>query len=126
MTTALDLTFVPLAVRLIDQYGSEAAVKTLASEVFDPTTNTTTEGAETEHTVNIAPPYPALKQLSPESNDVVSRLESWVYPTTGIDYQCASELVFQGDTYRIVEANPIYSGDSIAVIQLILERSNDG
>lgn len=106
------------AERLIQQYGSSAVlVQTVSGGGYDASTMKNKPTEDNDLNVVITPPS-IIQDLS-DGNTTERNFETYV---KGIDLNPKNleTLTHKGKVYKIIEANPIYSGEIIAVWQLIL------
>ncbi len=122
MTTSFDRTFVPLALRLINQSGTDA--------IFDVPTGTGTGYDRTTGSVN-NPTAPVTRKVTPPSAVKLGMIDGDVVQVG--DMQClvaASGLTFTpersmtvtvaGQTWTIQMVQPLQSGDEIAAYKLFM------
>ncbi len=124
MATRLDAKFVPLVLSKLETFGKDAVFTVYPSAGYDPTTGKLTPGTGTPYTVKIIPPYPY--EHGYRGPDVIQAGDM----QTGI---AASGLAFtpkpdamtvtiDGQVYRIVSVEPIYSGEQVCLYLLQLRR----
>ncbi len=116
--TALDTRARATAERLIATYGKTMVINRAAVGAYDPTTGTSTE-TPTAYTVKGVVSQPSESQFNSGfalAGDIkvllaASALE--IIPTPG------DELVFDGVTWQVVAAPAIYSGEQVAIYEVL-------
>lgn len=104
---------------ILEKHGTDAIFRTYATTSYDPTTGAVTQGASTEHTHKIIPPYsPRRADLErwsgiegvqvAEALSAVAAFGLTFTPAVGM------EVLYAGKTWRIVSVNPIrYQTDAL-------------
>lgn len=120
MTTVLDARLVPRIAALIDRLGVPA-VFTAQDDNFDPSTGGTAPSGAVEHTVKATPPDAYKSHLV--DGDVIKRGDARIY-IAGKDLPFTPDrgmkVVVAQKTWRIVEANPVLSGNEAPAYELHL------
>ena len=123
MATQFDNIFRPLAKKLVnDIFGTTGTLRKYV-ESYDPTSGRNTRTA-TDYSLKMSPPAPVAERRITgvvEAGDArtiiaASPLPSGIVPTT------EDAWLWDGDTYTIVQVNPIVSGDLKAAYELILRK----
>ena len=123
MATALDDILVPTAYRLINKYGQNAVFHETEVDASDynPATGITTIPAASTHTEKVSPPSPYNQTLI--DGDLIKVGDMKIYlaaQSLGFTPVRNMKVVAAGKTWRIVAANPLYSGEEIAAYELQL------
>lgn len=130
MTNANDLIFVPFALQMIDDNGTDV-VFTVTDETYNRTTG--------DMTVN-NPPVPVTRKISPPSRVTEEMVDGDIVHVSDMTCLVAASgltlpsgmpwvperlqtLVWNSKTWTIQMVSPIASGDDIAAYKLVL-RSN--
>lgn len=122
--TDLDDEIVPEVVAIIDEFGAAAAL-TVESEVVYDTNNMEVSKTSTSHSIKMVPPYPAKKDKVPSGVDYRKALYTLVYPSDDYTFESNSLITYRSEQYRVVSSSDIASGDSIAAVELWLERVSE-
>lgn len=121
MATQFDATMVPLATKMLAKFGTTATFYVPTSSTYDPTTGAETEAGVTATSWLSTPPMPVGHRLL--QREVVKQGDMVVYiaaesitftPALGMRVGLAAR------SWRIVELLTYYSGDSIAIYELVL------
>jgi len=121
--TALDTELLAAALDLINEFGKDVTITTLASQVYDPDTGFTTEGAATDLTVKASPPTPMTDKYG--MGDIIEEGDTIIFVAgSGITFTPAKNLKITIDTevWRIVNVIKLYSGESVAAFGLQLRQ----
>ena len=122
--TALDRKFVPKVLSMIEKYGKTVEIKIYTDAVYAPTTGETTLGAYTRYVKKIIPPYPYEQKYV--DGDIIKQgdLQTGIAgsglgftPEPGLTKITIDSLI-----WSIVNMQPIYSGEQIALFLLQLRR----
>ena len=120
MPTQFDKIFRPLAKTLInDTFGTTATLRQV-TKTFNNVTSQATE-TNTDTTVKISPPVPVAESRVGgvvEAGDAVTKIaaQGLAVRPNPTDYK----LVWDSKVWQIVQVNPRFSGDQVAVYELIL------
>lgn len=107
-----------VAQTLIDKYGSTATLKAItAGGGYNPATLKNNTETITDTEVIITPPQ-IIKTLT-DGNTTDYNFNCFC-KGLNLDPKMLESLVHKSRTYKIIEVNPIYSGEIIAVYELIL------
>lgn len=125
--TSLDPIFRRLAVDLLTQFGKDVTL-TRTQDTFNVNTNKRTPGAVTVYTLRASPPRtPTLQEVNEnqaQRSDVyltvaASNAAGVDIPALPFDINTDSFSI-DGNNYRLVAAEPVYSGHQIAAFELQL------
>lgn len=119
MSGLLDSVMRGVASNLISTFGTVGKIITYAATSYDPVTDTTTGGVESETTVICSPPM-AYKNAEVDGKRIlVSDLRVMV-PFASYETQPSTDQRFEiaGNEYAIISVMPIYSGNYAAVWEL--------
>ena len=128
--TALDDKLVPTAKNRIEKFGKVVVFKVRSAKSYDTATGVGSK-TEADVTVKVTPPTPYINKLS--SNDLIREGDMQISfsPTaldevTGVAISFTPEngmiVVLDSATWKVVNVNSIYSGDSIALWTLALRK----
>lgn len=127
MVTPLDEKLVPKALALIEKFGTNATFHIPANDppTFDADTNTTAEGAITDHVRKISPPDPYTKEWIDGKLIVLGDARCYV-AASGIPFTPneGQKLTYGGDKWQIIKSDPLVSGDLTAAYELRIRKSN--
>ena len=122
MTGALDSTFRPLAVDLARQFGKTVTLVRVTGSTFDPSTGQTTETTD-ETTFAAVPPqafsFDRIDGSLVQSSDTLLGLPALSVPAAPT---LEDKVKLDGHTWSIVQVQPTYSGELVALYQVQLRR----
>ncbi len=117
--TVLDDELVPVAKQMLDDFGRDV-VYVVDAGVFDPATSTVTD-SKTDEAVKIVPPFPYERRFEDGDTivegDMLSYMAAQNSPVTPI---LGATIKDGSQHWKIVNVDPIYSGNSLALWKLQL------
>lgn len=119
--TTLDDRILPLALNLIAKFGKAATVYDAYTDVDVATGRTST--VPDSWSVTIAPPSPVNSKYV--NGDIVIETDmQTMIAASGLAFtpSVGMRVVFDSTDYKVVAAQPLYSGESIAAWRLIARR----
>ena len=122
--TAFDDEFVPLALEMITEDGKSVTFMTYPLSLHDATTGRTTLGRETNYTKFIIPPY-AYEEKYINGDTVKSGDMKTGVAASGLGFvpnPSETKVIIDSVEWSIVNVNPIYSGEQIALYMLQLRK----
>jgi len=123
MVTELDTELIPEILEILEEFGKDAVFQVPATKTYDPTTGDVTEGSVTSHTKKITPPAPYKQGYV--KDDLIQVGDVQVYlAASGLTFTPTNgyAVVFDSMTWRIEYANPIYTGELVALWELLLRK----
>jgi len=122
MTTKLDRVIRPKVASLIEKNGKSAVLTHKANSSYNPATTTVTPGSTTTHAVKVV-----LADVNAylANGSTVRATDRWAYLA---DYNLSVEpmeddtLTMDGAIYKVVQAKSIYSGELVALWQLLVRK----
>ena len=123
MATALDAKLVPLALALVTKYGLNAEFETMLVSQYDAESGGTIETGPATYTKKVSPPSPFEQRFI--DGEAIRQDDLEIYlPGSGLKFTPVVDMTVRIGTvtYRVVMANPVYSGEQIAVFRLQLRR----
>lgn len=117
---------------IINRKGIDATIRTYPSKSFDPDTNLTTLGSETDYAVKIVPPYRYIKE-----GFKVTTLVTWGKGITGIanfdsstkgalafTMESGLKIIINSKEWTIISFTPIQDSLGILFYSLNIESGN--
>lgn len=121
--TQLDTVFLPLATELLTEYGKAATFHAYTGGSYTPSTGTGSPGSETQYSKKIIPPYNVdLSFVDGDTirvGDMMTGLAAENLEFTPVE---GMKVTVESQAWSVVKVQPVYSGESIALYQLILRR----
>ncbi len=121
MTTTLDTKLISKVKTLVEKYGTNAVFTANAGD-YDPTTGTVDSDTAT-HTAKVTPPQQYKQHLI--DGDVIRIGDAQVYlPAQDLTFTPAIGIMVSvaGSSWQIMNVNPIYTGDNVALYELQLRK----
>jgi len=122
MSTELDQRLIPIAYDLVDRLGKQVVIKK-GTPAYDATTGQGSESGVVDHSVKITPPQEYDDGYVP--SDLIQRGDMKTYlPAKDLTFvpDPGDRMIIDSVTWRIEFSNPIYSGEDIALHELLLRR----
>lgn len=123
MATVLDPVFRDLARDLLVSYGTSIVIKKPSATTASPSTQSWAQTFGTSQTVKCSPPSPYDVRLIDGTNVQRGDLQTLVAATDAnltFAPETGHHAEIDSKTWRVVKANPIWSGDQVAAYDLQL------
>ena len=115
----LDATLRPVARQLINQFGKTVTLSKVTQGTYDPVSGTYSSGCTTDHTVKVSPPesydQADIDGSLVQRDDFEVQLAALGAPAIP---EIGDTITMDGESYSIITAPPVYSGELIAVYKL--------
>jgi hypothetical protein len=122
MATALDTRIPPRVATLIARLGMDAVFYVPGSSTYNPATREVTETGVTQYTEKVTPPQ-SMDYYA--NGDTIRWGDRRIYlPASGLAFtpERGMKVTLSSVAYRIEVAEPVRTGDSVAVYRLQLRR----
>jgi hypothetical protein len=127
MTTPLDAKLVPVALKLIEKFGTNVTFHIPANDppTFNPATNTAATGAITDVVRKMSPPDPYTKEWIDGKLIVLGDARSFI-AASGITFTPneGQQLTYLGVKWLILKSDPLISGDEVAAYELRIRKAD--
>lgn len=124
LSQTLDASLMSTAYSLIYRRGKTVVFKTYPAAVYDPTTGETTLGNSVDYTHKIIPPYPYSDKYINGDTIRAGDIQTGI-AALGLLFvpdPSATKVVIDTIEWSIVNMQPVYSGEQIALYMLQLRR----
>jgi hypothetical protein len=122
--TALDAKLLPKTLALVAKYGKQMSFAVPASGyTFDSSTGVGTPGAITTYVETCTPPDKYKDSFV--NGDTIQEGDVWIIlPAMNLAFtpMKTQQVTFDGNTWVIVQLDPLYSGDSVCAYELRLRK----
>lgn len=124
MTTELDTELIPAVFDCIEEFGKSISFVTETTPgVYSALTGETTGEVESTVVRKVTPPEAANERFI--DGDVVKRGDLVTFVAAkDLTFTVINgmKILFDGDTFKVVQVTKIYSGDDVALIQIFIRR----
>lgn len=120
----LDAPLRAVSQKVIDKFGQSVTLRIVTAGAYDPTTRSATN-TDTDQTVNGIVMKPSLGSSQFSENGGVrlgDRLVTIPAKNLTTAPDTSSLVVIDSKEYEVVEVNPVYSGDEVAIYELLVRR----
>lgn len=119
----LDAPLRAVSQKVIDKFGKSVTLRIVTAGSYDPATRTATN-SDADQTVNAVITNPPAGSQFRESGTVRLGDRMVTIPAKNLTTvpDTSSLVVIDSREYEVVEVNPVYSGDQVAIYELLVRR----
>jgi hypothetical protein len=119
----LDDRLVPKVLEIVQKYGKIVGFVVPTSQTYDPATGTNTVTTPVTYNKKVTPPQNYSSRLIDGQNILAGDCQIFL-PASGLTFApvAGMKVTIASQTWAIVNAGPIYTGESIALYELQLRK----